>query len=64
MLKVDESFSSIKHHLEFLDPYAVQCDIVTLAEARLALTGSKAIRKFVRQKLDLKFGANRKEAPA
>jgi len=56
-LKIDESFSVLEPHLEFLDPYAVQFwypgDIVTPAEARDALKAAKSVRSFVRQKLAL-----------
>jgi len=56
-LKIDESFSVLEPHLEFLDPYAVQFrypgDIVTPAEARDALKAAKSVRSLVRQKLAL-----------
>jgi HEPN domain-containing protein len=56
-IKVDAEFSILAPFLEFLDPYAVQFrypgDLVTSAESRQALKAAKAIRKFIRQKLNL-----------
>ncbi len=56
-LKIDEEFSSLHLHLEFLDPYAVEFrypgDIVTHAEAVNAVMNAKAVRKFVRGKLGI-----------
>lgn len=56
-MKIDNEFSVILTYLEFLDPYAVQFrypgDVVTRKEALESLKAMKAVRKFVRLKLDL-----------
>lgn len=56
-LSIDSEFSVLLPHLEFLDPYAVQFrypgDVVLNSEAQQAVRAVKAVRKFVRQKLDL-----------
>jgi len=56
-LNIDESFSVLEPHLEFLDPYAVQFrypgNIVAPAETRDGLKAAKSVRSFVRQELAL-----------
>ena len=56
-LKVDNEFSFLYPHLEFLDPYAVEFrypgEVVTHREAVQAVKAVKTVRKFMRAKLNL-----------